>query len=229
MVSFLYDAYSVVILSLFCVYVGALGAPFPYLFGVYTDLYHQNTSQISPEVVLVFLDDNRVEFGALGPPPKFPDRRYKKLLDALVHNVSWLSKQGEMAYDPRLWRAERLMLFDDALIDATDRPMETFSPLSSGSSSSVGAVHHHHKDGNSTASSSSHGNSHHSKVIKESKVDDQAIRSAFLKFFVTMLKDYKRFLLYPSDPGHIHDSLVGAMGARKRFRFEEFVQGGYRI
>lgn len=165
--------------------IGALSAPFPCIFGVFADVYQQNASSVSPDTVRVFLDDNRVDFGSLGPPPKFPDGRYKKLINAIIHNVSWLTKSGDLAYTSQLWKLERLSLFDDALTDVTNMPMDAFWQKPENISKGAFLA------GNPRAAAKRIMQPRSS--LTAATVNDQAIREAFLKFFVAMLKDYKRF------------------------------------
>lgn len=42
----------------------------------------------SSETVRVYLDENRVELGSLGPPPPFPEGRAKKLMADLVSVIA---------------------------------------------------------------------------------------------------------------------------------------------
>lgn len=91
-------------------FLGVLAAPLPFVVGVHTSFLPQPTSPdarpqsinsastrssiyaptcfdgyavFSSETVRVYLDDNRIEVGSLGPPPRLPDGRYKKLMNDL--------------------------------------------------------------------------------------------------------------------------------------------------
>lgn len=205
--------------------IGILSAPVPCIFGVHSDVYQQNAYLVSPEIVKVFLDDNKVDCGELGPPPKFPEGRYRKLINAIIQNVSWLTKTGDLAYTNQLWKVERLSLFDDALTDVTNNPMDTFWRSASGrpragkSSPSERMLPNGNLAGNALNAAAKISNPRAS--IRESKVNDQAIREGFLKFFVAMLKDYKRFLIYTNSV----DVSPGMHAVQERFRFDDFIRG----
>jgi hypothetical protein len=209
--------------------IGILSAPVPCIFGVHSDVYKQNESLVSPEIVKVFLDDNQVDCGELGPPPKFPEGRYRKLINAIIQNVSWLTKTGDLAYANQLWKMERLTLFDDALTDVTNNPMDTFwrSPAASlpfsmtSTNKSLGNERLHPNSGmTGNALSAAAKLSNPRASIRESKVNDQAIREGFLKFFVAMLKDYKRFLIFTDSS----DNSLNMHMIQERFRFDDFIR-----
>jgi hypothetical protein len=69
--------------------LGVLGAPFPFIFGIHVDTYRSHQSMISDETVVVFLDDDRIHFGACGSPPLLPDRRLAKLLAHINTVIPW--------------------------------------------------------------------------------------------------------------------------------------------
>jgi hypothetical protein len=86
---------------------GVLAAPLPFFVGIhssylpepseassssqrrnsfmgYTPSQFEGYAVFSSETVRVFLDENRLELGSLGPPPPFPEGRAKKLMADLV-------------------------------------------------------------------------------------------------------------------------------------------------
>eukprot|EP01039_Chlorochromonas_danica_P007170 gene7170-7932_t len=69
--------------------LGVLGAPFPFLVGLHDTIYEGNKSSLGSEVVKVFLDQDIVEVGTLGPLPALPDHRKGKLMIALESAVPW--------------------------------------------------------------------------------------------------------------------------------------------
>jgi hypothetical protein len=202
--------------------LGAVGAPFPYLFGIHVDMYATAQSLLLPETVCVFLDENRIEFGLLGKSPKFPERRYRKLLQAMIQSVSWCNKSGELMYPMNMWKLERLELFDDALTDVTNLPMKMFwKPSNNNNNNQTHTNHYPTHAAEHTISSrvtnslqvsnnlltiaatSSNNNYNYNSTSNSTnnghcKIDNQGIREGFLNFFVAMLKDYRRFLVYPS-------------------------------
>lgn len=147
--------------------LGALSAPFPYIFGLNAEVYRRNKSLVAADAVTVFLDENRIDCGALGPPPPFPERRYKKLFLQVTQSIPWASKSGDGVYESRWEELHRLRLplFDDAFTDTADVPMDISGDQSN--------------------------------TLQRCYVDDASIREAFLKFFVSMLLSYKAYLIYP--------------------------------
>lgn len=138
--------------------LGVLGAPVPFLVGVHTDFLESVNCCIPEEAVVVFIDDNRVELGALGTPPALPEGRGKKLHNSLIPLVS-------STFDNRLtsWKTTRLPYFDLAF-NMSIRPDLANGTLEQG----------------------------------KSNIDEQALREAFLKFFVAIMKNYRKYLIYPS-------------------------------
>ncbi|CAK9252177.1 unnamed protein product [Sphagnum jensenii] len=135
-----------------------LGAPFPFIAGVHSSYFSMIDPKLCEEAVRVFLDDNRLEFGSLPPPPPLPDKQAKKLIAEISAAGRLFELRGEA------WREDRLPLFDDAFSSASDRPA--------------------------------------SSLMKSAKVDE-LVRSAFLKFFISALKFYRR--LTHCSAGHTQD------------------------
>ncbi len=73
--------------------IGALAAPFPFIFGIHSSTYQSNQSYMTSDIVRVFLDENRIEFGNLGLPPPLPERRYRKLVNSLKELIPELRSQ----------------------------------------------------------------------------------------------------------------------------------------
>ena len=112
-----------------------------------------------PEVVQVYLDENRIDFGSLGPPPRLPERRRKKLYTDLV------AMAGTPCFDqrPADWN-ESVQPYYDSAFKMSIRPDMA------------------NVDDDEEAD----------------EIDDKAIRGVFLKFFVSILQNYRKFLVYPS-------------------------------
>ena len=134
------------------------GAPVPFIVGIHTDFLKSVHCSIPEEAVVVFIDDNRVELGALGLPPALPESRGRKLQAALTPLVS-------ATFSRRLtpWKSVRLPYFDSAF-NMSIRPDRANGTMEQGKSS----------------------------------IDEIALREAFLKFFVAIMKNYRKYLIYPS-------------------------------
>lgn len=104
-----YFALCIICIVLFLCPSGVLSAPVPFIVGIhysyFTDETCWDTSEsrrngsicaapsensyeelhaaVSSETVKVFIDDGRIDFGILGPPPALPENRGKKLLNEL--------------------------------------------------------------------------------------------------------------------------------------------------
>ena len=122
---------------------------------------------VSEESAQVYLDENRVVPGSLGPAPQLPTSRSRKLLQQiLAAGPIFAGRKSD-------WRELRLPYFDDAFSSISDRPgfcPEIGPPSSKESGSSKDATHR----------------------ISSADVDEAVLRSGFLKFFVAMLKNYRR-------------------------------------
>ncbi|CAM9133700.1 unnamed protein product, partial [Ectocarpus fasciculatus] len=138
--------------------LGVFGAPVPFIVGIHSDFLKSVHCSIPDEAVVVFIDDNRVELGALGLPPALPESRGRKLQAALTPLVS-------ATFDRRLtpWKSVRLSHFDSAF-NMSIRPDRANGTMEQG----------------------------------KSNIDEIALREAFLKFFVAIMKNYRKYLIYPS-------------------------------
>jgi hypothetical protein len=180
---------------------GVLAAPLPFLVGIhssflpepsdasssssshkrssfsagYTPSQFEGIAVFSSETVRVFLDENRLELGSLGPPPPFPEGRAKKLMADLVYALpptppppvlrlsSALRKMAPaFSLRGRNWQQQQLPHYDLAFY-MSPRPEAA--------------------DGRDA-----HGG----------RVDEKGVRGTFLKLFVALLKDYREYLIYPS-------------------------------
>lgn len=76
--------------------LGALGAPFPFFFGIHSDIYEENKQSListySSEIVYVFLDEDRLENFPENLPQ--PERRYNKLLQHINKIIPWYSEEN---------------------------------------------------------------------------------------------------------------------------------------
>jgi hypothetical protein len=71
-------------------FAGAFQAPFPFIYGISHSLYEENKGIIPSQTVKIFLDSDVVDFGSCGPPPRLPEKRFRKLLSQLKQNVPLL-------------------------------------------------------------------------------------------------------------------------------------------
>ncbi len=126
-------------------YIGVLQTPTPFIIGIPSSFLASSDCCLGEETVCVYLDENRLTYGSLGPPPALPERRYKKML-AEITEINIFGTRGSS------WNTARLPCFDDAFSTVSDK----------------------------------------SKI----SIDETLIRSTFLKFFVAILKNYRRHLNY---------------------------------
>ena len=126
---------------------GLVAAPFPFIAGVHSSYYEHIDLSVCEEAAKVYLDEDRIDFGELGPPPALPERRSRKLF----HDISTVGKIFECR--GHNWKEDRRPFFDDAFSSTSDRPAST--------------------------------------VLRPEKAEE-LLRSAFLKFFVAVLKNYRR-------------------------------------
>mmetsp|Transcript_7438 Transcript_7438/g.11316 ORF Transcript_7438/g.11316 Transcript_7438/m.11316 type:complete len:1413 (-) Transcript_7438:54-4292(-) len=182
-----------------------LDAPFPYLCGISRDNLTHAIGDISEETIVVDLDQNLITKGDNTPSfPPMPLKRRSKLESCLQKNVGeifWAARgvtkeevQGfeekgpysstrsasEMMKTIRIWK-ERLISYDDAFNLA-------FTPDSE----------------NLMNAGKSYGTE---DELGQTKWD--CVQEGFLTFFVSMLRDYKRFM--------------SKVGQRRAFREKEFI------
>lgn len=132
---------------------GVLGAPFPFILGIHTSMLDLKDCNIGEETVQVFLDDNRIDYGSLGPSPPLPEKRARKLFNQLVAAGPIFEKRG------REWKFARLANFDNPYSTVMEHPACCVTP--------TGEVNH-------------------------SLVNEGTIRTAFLQFFVSIFKNYRK-------------------------------------
>ena len=192
-----------------------LDAPMPYLCGVSRENFPHAVRDISDETVVVDLDRNVITMGKHTPDlPVLPHRRKLKLEAALekhAGDVFWKARglttaQVEQARsstdDTALARMlgmadavwdEQICTIDDAF-NLAHAP-DSMSLLHTGDDSGTGA--------------------------KQSRWD--AVQEAFLRFYVSMLKDYRKYM--PSTPTDVQSSWRGSDTIDSgRFNSAEFVQ-----
>lgn len=130
---------------------------------------------VPEEAVTVFLDENRIDLGSLGPPPALPEGRMRKLVHAIAPIVN-------PVFTGRLepWKTIRLPTFDSAFSMAV-RPDRANGTLEQG----------------------------------KSKLDEVQVREAFLRFFVAIMRTYRKYLIYPTQ--ETPNPLVN-------FRAKQFIQ-----
>jgi len=116
-----------------CDTLGVLAAPVPFIVGIHSSflaspgcLYHG----IAPETVRVFIDENRIEAGSLGPPPPLPERRNAKLL-RILQLAAPIFK-----YRVSDWKFAKLPFFD-AAFEMSVRPDEADGSVSQGQDRSL--------------------------------------------------------------------------------------------
>ena len=133
---------------------GLVSAPFGFIAGVHTSFYHIVDQQDKEsEAVKIFLDENRIDFGASGPPPPLPEKKARKLYQAILSAGHIFELRGDT------WRDAKCPFYDDAFAAKPNSLSQT--------------------------------------IAKSDKID-QALRAAFLKFFVSLLKNYRKHLIYGS-------------------------------
>lgn len=181
-----------------------LDAPMPYLCGITLQNFTQSISDISDETIVVDLDQNLVTMGEKTLPfPPLPMKRRSKLEKSLQKSVGvvfWhargltrsdvLNRNGgitskDMETAERVWR-EKLRGYDDAFSLAYTPDSETLLY------------------GDSRQSSMDDDND---SKLEQSTWD--SVQETFLRFYVSMLRDYSKFML-------IRQGL-------KSFKTEEFV------
>jgi hypothetical protein len=135
-----------------------LGAPVPFIVGLHSSFLQSTDCAIPDEAVTVYLDDNRIEYGLLGPPPQLPDARGRKL-------VASVSSLTAAAFTERMepWRKLRLPYFDSAF-NMSVRPDRANGTMEQG----------------------------------KSAIDEKAVRESFLRFFVAVMKNYRKYVFAAS-------------------------------
>ena len=188
-----------------------LDAPMPYLCGISRDVFPYAVGEISDETVVVDLDRNVITMGMHTPDlPMLPHRRKLKLEAALekhAGDVFWnargLTKTQvqEVRSGGDVDLLASMLGKADAVWDEKIVGMDeafNFAPAPD----SMTLLYADEHNG------------------KQSRWD--AVQEAFLRFYVSMLKDYKKFM--PSTPKDRQSWRGPASDFGERFRAEEFVQ-----
>jgi hypothetical protein len=125
----------------------------------------------------VYLDENRIDFGTLDTPAPLPPSRQKKLLQAIASAAPVFARRESD------WKEMRLPTFDVAFSSTSERVL-----TEKGRGRMPDAAENRNKIGTGTGD-----------------IDEVAIRAAFLNFFASVLKVYRRHLVYgsTSDPDPI--------------------------
>ena len=201
--------YYMFIIRIICIPVtlGLVAAPFAFIAGVHTSYIDHIDKSVCEETCKVYLDEGRIDFGTLGTAPPLPDRRAKKLYNEILSAGHIYENRGSN------WIRDRLPYFDDAFSGVSDRPPPP--PPSSYTTTSIymstTTTSHNHTN-NSTNNNSYYSNSNMN--IYAYKIDAE-IRSAFLKFFVGILKNYRRHLIYGN--------------AVEKFQSEAYISGKSKV
>lgn len=209
--------------------VDMLSAPMPFLCGINKSNLASALCDLSPDCVVVDLDMNLVTLGPQTPAlPPLPSQMEAELRARLDENVGMVFREARSLtknddYSERglhlpphvklmadaMWEG-KLCLFDEAFhlaftpeesrknllngndtsgMDASDRDKESFHMMSAGDKS---------------------------KMRTQSQWD--AVQEAFMDSFVYLLRNYRKFLVFPSKE---NEGAYGGAG----FRSKEFVQG----
>lgn len=88
--------------------IGILAAPLPFIVGILSTYLAEEDCYIGEESVRVYLDENKIDFGTLGPPPTIPERRRKKLISAINTSGNAFANRDDN------WRKCILPLYDSA-------------------------------------------------------------------------------------------------------------------
>jgi hypothetical protein len=201
-----------------------LDAPMPYLCGISRENFPFAVEDISDETIVVDLDRNVVTLGPNAPDlPPLPNNRRKKLENTLksnVGNVFWEARNlsrgdvmrakgsgddvalGTMLRNAHLVWEERIRTCDDAfgLAHAPDSATLDCDEDANDGCGGDGA-----------------------ELTRQSRWD--AIQEGFLRFYVALLQDYRRFLPAEEEMGE-RSSWRGSGGgglSSLRFKKEEFV------
>jgi hypothetical protein len=178
----------------------------------------------------VFLDIDSIDLGILGPPPPLPDHRKQKLIAHLETTIPWYSSvvsnniEIKKAY---FKRNKDIIRHYDEVFPPKNKAKTTNSQSSDSSNSnssisgdsnsvySVYSVSHkvhnnyftQHKSGGTSSTANAQ------TIPIQEDVSEISIREGFLKFFLNMLKYYKKFLVYNRDE----------LDPQKKFNYTEFM------
>ena len=203
-ISFLFYTTISCLLYLILATLGLVAAPFAFIAGVHTSYLDHIDKSVCEETCKIYLDEGRIDFGALGTAPPLPDRRAKKLYNEIILAGHIYENRGSN------WIRDRLPYFEDAFSGVSDRPPPPSSYTTSIYMSTTTTTTSHNNTNNSTNDNSNYSNSNMN--IYAYKIDAE-IRSAFLNFFVGILKTYRRHLIYGN--------------AVEKFQSEAYISGEY--
>jgi hypothetical protein len=143
----------------------------PFLLGFHTDTFKAIASQVPDTVYIVDLDNNHITLasGLPGPPP-LPDKRRTKLLKYLREHHANLHERRDEAW------AERCLKNLDDPFTQWGRPKDDSTSL----------LIHRHDDQTSNG------------TPPGARVEWDYVRDAFLGFFSAILKDYRKYMIYPT-------------------------------
>jgi hypothetical protein len=101
------------------VFLGVLGAPFPYILGMKSSFLQHKDCVLSSVSARIYLDENRIEYGEeFILLPQLPERRAKKLLQCIIENAPIFANK---ALD---WPVVRLAYYDDAFSPLAESSMK---------------------------------------------------------------------------------------------------------
>eukprot|EP00804_Cyclotella_cryptica_P030375 CCRYP_011909-RA/>CCRYP_011909-RA protein AED:0.01 eAED:0.01 QI:1940/1/1/1/1/1/2/892/737 len=197
-----------------------LDAPMPYLCGISRENFPYAVADISDETVVVDLDRNVITLGPEMPDlPPLPHKRRLKLEHALKANC------GEVFWEARnLDKSEVLKVRsagDDAALSSLLR--KAGSVWDERIRTRDDAFNLAYLPDSTTLEFSDDANcdAENGTLPKQSRWD--AVQEAFLRFYVAMLQDYRKFM--PTEHVDKRSSWRGKDGVSDaRFRIEEFVQ-----
>eukprot|EP01038_Epipyxis_sp_PR26KG_P004270 gene4270-6049_t len=201
--------------------LGMLGAPFPFIVGLHTSIYSTPECCIFDDAVRIFLDENRIVFGKGGQPPALPDRNHKKLLSHInsvaplfLHRSSFNMIGVKYGYSLDYWISHRLPHFDDAYSQVSDKSIMYDNIKKYEEILNNIPRNNRNKITVDLAVSDLHGSMYNRTEPADSGLNENELRAGFLKFFVAIMKNYKKYLIYgnPDNP----DPLV-------KFKFQEFL------
>jgi len=194
-----------------------LDAPMPYLCGISRENFPYAVADISDETIVVDLDRNIITLGPNTPDlPPLPHKRRMKLESALKANA------GEV-----FWEARNLCKEDVLNIRAAGDEVALSNLLGK-----AGAVWDEKMNTRDDAFNLAHApDSMTLEFNDDARIDANdgkqsrwdAVQEAFLRFYVAMLQDYRKFLPVDASPD-ARTSWRGSDGVSEvRFRAEDFV------
>ena len=239
-----------------------LSAPMPFLCGIDKTLLSDAVLDLSNECIVVDLDTNQVTMGPTTPYlPPLPTSVSKAILTDLSTNagavfqeVRSLTKTDDFRERGRylpihvktmadaMWEG-RLALFDEAFhLSFTPKNIYNDSDALNGSSfdENTSGTTSHVKSSNGGGG----GGKERSKMKLRQQSNWDAIQESFVMAFASLLKNYRKFLVFPSKDGHKGDGGTSSGGSGSRetnsknscgsyggagFRSSEFVRSEKKV